>query len=121
MKDLKYDQVLKLCDGRLTQAEVAEKVGCSYSYVSIVLQRNVERHGPKRSVKRVPTGPRPVGAVALSAVRQMVAMEGATFRAIRDHAEARRVGIDDIAGTLLAAAVEEGFLERFFPVKEGAA
>lgn len=90
---------LHLAQPRMTRAEIADRIGCDRTYVSQVLNNE------DGLAKLKPA----------ASVRQMVGMDGATYRAIRDRAERYGVGFDDVAGTLLAAAVAAGGLERCFP------
>jgi hypothetical protein len=115
------ERVLALCDGKLTQAEIAARVGCSYPYVSVVLQRNEARGGPMRSVKREKTGPKQPAAEEnrLPSVRHMVLVDGATYRALRDRAAAQRLTFDEVAGRVLAAAIRAGVMDETLPIGGG--
>ncbi len=85
---------------------IAARVGCHAAYVSTVAQR----HGLSRSLAR------PEAEVATS-VRHMVGMDGPTFRAIRDHAEAAAVPVDVVISRLLAVAVICKDLDTHFPIE----
>lgn len=101
--------VLALCDGSLTARQIAERTGLMPEYVRTVLQRNPEarvlRIWEKAKGKATPIPP----------------MRGATYRAIRDRAEALKITYAEIACKLLSVAVEVGDLDTHFPIDEGEA
>lgn len=111
------DQIrdLRQADPSLTKAEIARRVGCCKATVTQALDRVTQGPRARRYAGKDKSSP-----VYVPSVRYGVAVDGVTFRAIRDHAAAAGVSFDTIVATLLREDVEAGVLDQYFPKKGGA-